>query len=107
MIETTELPVGKKECQEVHMGAEASFTYTRELASGEKIQKVFESYYRPLPQICLVGVEKVAETTCPEGQECPTTEIPSDTPIGEQGFDPNVDLWGSNPPAEAGTSTVN
>ena len=39
----------------------ASFTYTIEKPDGEKVDRVFESYYRPLPQICLVGVESTEE----------------------------------------------
>lgn len=61
-IETTEVEVGKVECQEQHIGAQASFTYTRELPNGEKVERVFESYYRPLPRICLVGVEEIKPT---------------------------------------------
>lgn len=57
IIETTNLEPGKQECQLRHNGAETSFTYTRILANGEKEDVVFESYYRPLPKICLVGVK--------------------------------------------------
>lgn len=60
-IETTELPVGEKKCEEPHTGASATFTYVRELPTGEKIERVFDSYYRPLPKVCLLGVEKKAE----------------------------------------------
>lgn len=52
---TDELAPGVKKCQEPHIGAQTSFTYTIELPSGEKKERVFESYYRPLPRICLVG----------------------------------------------------
>ncbi len=58
-IETTELPPGKKECQHRYDGAVASFTYIRELPNGEKEEQLFTSEYRPLPETCLVGVEKV------------------------------------------------
>jgi vancomycin resistance protein YoaR len=76
-IETTELAPGQRKCQGAHSGAVASFTYTRELPSGETIDRVFESYYRPLPTICLVGVgqkqqEQQSERVCeilPTGQE--------------------------------------
>lgn len=60
-IQTTDLEPGVKKCQSQHPGAIASFTYTRELPGGEKVDRVFESYYRPLPKICLVGVEKQAQ----------------------------------------------
>jgi vancomycin resistance protein YoaR len=70
ITETTTLPPGQKKCQHAYQGAEASFTYTRTLASGEVQEKVFNSYYRPLPEICLVG----AATSTP--QEVSTTNTP-------------------------------
>jgi len=36
------------------------------LASGEKKETIYSSYYRPLPKICLVGVEKITEEECSE-----------------------------------------
>ncbi len=54
-IETSELPPGKKECQHAYPGAEAYFTYVREMPDGEKKEIVYSSYYRPLPETCLVG----------------------------------------------------
>ncbi|HAO52040.1 TPA: hypothetical protein DCQ85_01060 [Candidatus Magasanikbacteria bacterium] len=60
-IETTNLAPGVRECQLRHEGAETSFTYTRVLADGKKENVVFDSYYRPLPKICLVGVEPKKE----------------------------------------------
>ncbi len=56
--ETTDLPIGKKECQPKHPGADAHFTYTIEHADGTHDDKLFTSHYRPLPEICLLGVEK-------------------------------------------------
>jgi vancomycin resistance protein YoaR len=61
-VETTSLPVGGERCQHAFRGAKANFKYTRELENGEKEETVFESYYRPLPEICLVGVEEKPET---------------------------------------------
>jgi len=58
-IETTKIAPGKKECQNSFQGADTTFTYTRILASGQKEEKVFESHYRPLPKICLIGVAEV------------------------------------------------
>jgi vancomycin resistance protein YoaR len=60
-IETDKLPPGEQKCQHAFPGAEASFTYTRKLPDGTTEDRVFESYYRPLPEICLVGV--AASTT--------------------------------------------
>ena len=66
MIETTKIEVGEQECQSAYLGADASFVYTRTFASGEKEEITYESHYRPLPKICLVGVEELA---CEEGSE--------------------------------------
>lgn len=69
IIETTKLELGKENCQSAFLGADASFTYTRIFSSGEKEETIFESHYRPLPKICLVGVEEKKE--CEEGDtEC-------------------------------------
>jgi vancomycin resistance protein YoaR len=57
--ETTTLAPGQKKCQHAYPGAVASFTYTRVLPDGTKEEQVFDSYYRSLPEICLIGVEKV------------------------------------------------
>lgn len=59
IIETTKLAPGEKQCQHAYIGAETSFTYIRELPDGTKDETVYESYYRPLPEICLVGVESL------------------------------------------------
>jgi vancomycin resistance protein YoaR len=56
-VPTTELAPGQRKCQSAHPGAVTSFTYVRELPDGEKIERIFESYYRPLPTICLVGID--------------------------------------------------
>lgn len=58
-IETTKLAPGEKTCQNAFKGADTHFTYTRKLADGTVENKVFESHYRPLPMICLVGVEEI------------------------------------------------
>lgn len=52
---TDTLKPGEKKCQEAHKGAVANFTYSRITSSSQKIDRVFESFYRPLPQICLIG----------------------------------------------------
>jgi len=65
-IQTTDLAPGKRECQSVHPGAEVYFTYVRELPSGEKVERVFESKYRAVPATCYVGVEEI--TQCQEGE---------------------------------------
>jgi vancomycin resistance protein YoaR len=49
------LPSGKKDCQNAFTGAVASFTYSRILPTGEKVDRVFESRYKALPKICMIG----------------------------------------------------
>lgn len=83
-IETTNLPVGKTKCQHAYRGAEAQFKYLRQLPNGETEETVFESYYRPLPEICLVGVEeKVENCFTPDGVA--TTECPFVSPLTTSG----------------------
>ena len=75
IIETTDLEPGEKECQSAHQGAETSFTYVKKLPNGETDETVYSSYYRPLPRICLVGVEE--HTMCqelPDGSGCAPSE---------------------------------
>lgn len=64
-IETTELEPGKRKCQSRHPGAVTSFTYTVVLPDGTKKDTLYKSYYRPLPEICQVGVEKLSEVESP------------------------------------------
>lgn len=67
-IKTDKVKVGETKCQAPFKGAVASFTYTRITPSGEKIDRVFDSYYRPLPKICMVGVDP--STICKPGEKC-------------------------------------
>jgi len=46
---------GARKCQEAHPGANTSFTYMVNYADGTEHKEVFESHYRALPKICLVG----------------------------------------------------
>lgn len=62
-IETLDLEPGVEQCQGSHIGADASFVYTVVNAQGETTEITFESHYRPLPRICLVGVEELTQTT--------------------------------------------
>lgn len=63
-IETQDsaLKPGETRCQEAYRGAVASFTYTRITPAGEQIDRVFDSYYRPLPKICLIGATAASST---------------------------------------------
>lgn len=54
-IVVADLRPGESKCQNAFRGAVASFIYTRFTSSSEKIEQVFDSYYRPLPKICTVG----------------------------------------------------
>lgn len=85
---------GQKECQAAYTGAVASFKYTRVTPAGEEIERVFDSYYRPLPKICLVNK---ADYICPEGKVCPVLDAVSDS------LEPDVVVDGTIPVA---TSTI-
>ncbi len=70
-IKTDKVKIGETKCQPPFRGAVASFTYSRVLPTGEKVDRIFDSYYRPLPKICMVGVDPA--TLCKPGEKC---EIP-------------------------------
>ncbi len=61
-IPVTTLAPGVEKCQNAFRGAVASFVYSRTTPTGEKIDQVFDSYYRPLPRICQVGVSAASST---------------------------------------------
>ncbi|KKU31425.1 MAG: VanW family protein [Candidatus Uhrbacteria bacterium GW2011_GWE2_46_68] len=58
-IETLDLEPGEEKCQSAHIGANASFVYTVRKSDGTIEERTFESHYRPLPEICLIGVEEL------------------------------------------------
>jgi hypothetical protein len=68
---------GSRTCQNAFRGAEATFTYTRFTSSSEKIERVFDSYYRPLPKICIVGPSVVPST--PGFADIPVGTVPNPT----------------------------
>lgn len=62
LIETLDLPPGKKNCTEVaHAGADASLDYKVTYADGTLYEETFNSHYRPWQAVCLIGVEKLSE----------------------------------------------
>lgn len=64
LINTTDLKPGEKKCTEsAHDGLKARFNYTIIYADGTKKEKTFYSIYRPWQEVCLVGVEKVEESS--------------------------------------------
>lgn len=58
--ETLDLAPGEKKCQGAHVGADTTFTYSVVKPDGTTEETVFASHYRPLPEICLVGVEELS-----------------------------------------------
>ena len=58
--ETLDLEPGEKKCQGAHVGADTTFTYSVVKPDGTTEETVFASHYRPLPEICLVGVEELS-----------------------------------------------
>ncbi|MFH1233717.1 MAG: VanW family protein [Patescibacteria group bacterium] len=60
IIETLDLPIGKKKCTErAHNGADAYFNYKVTYPNNEIKSKRFSSHYVPWQEICLIGVEKL------------------------------------------------
>ncbi len=51
------LKPGEEKCQEAHKGAHASFTYSVARADGTVDKRIFNSRYRSLPKICLIGID--------------------------------------------------
>lgn len=86
-IVTDKLKPGVRECQEAYRGAVASFIYSRVAPTGEKIDRVFDSYYRPLQKICMVGAEATVVTSTPVCSDPATCgaatseEIVAETPV--------------------------
>lgn len=89
-IRTTNLKPGETKCQNAFRGARASFTYTRYTSSGEKIEEVFSSYYRPLPKMCMTGIDPsecpAGKTTCDitvkaTATSTPAVAAPNDQPL--------------------------
>ncbi len=64
-VDTEDLEIDEEKCQEAHIGADASFDYTIVRPDGQNETQTFESHYRPLPKICLVGVEKKKDEVAP------------------------------------------
>lgn len=76
LVETLELPPGKKKCTETeHAGADAEFTYRVTYADGKVSEEIFKSHYRPWQAVCLIGVETLSNT-----QSSSTVEA---TPLAE------------------------
>lgn len=69
-----DLKPGQRTCQAAHPGADASFTYTIVRPDGSKDVQTFDSHYRALPKICLVGQD-------PNAPPPPAKLVPNDIPV--------------------------
>lgn len=65
-VVSASLKPGERKCQAAFRGAVASFVYTIITPTGEKKEQVFDSYYRPLPEICMVGATATSNSTTVE-----------------------------------------
>jgi vancomycin resistance protein YoaR len=72
--ETLDLEPGEKKCQSAHVGADTTFTYSVVRPDGTVETTGYPSHYRPLPEICLVGVE---ELSTPDGLQPATDDVSS------------------------------
>ncbi len=84
---TATLAPGVKKCQSAHPGADTSFVYYIERADGTVEEETFESHYRPLPTICMVGAlpEQIGEDgqliEVPPAEPEPSSDAPVDVPV--------------------------
>jgi vancomycin resistance protein YoaR len=67
--ETSDLEPGTETCQSAHIGADTTFVYTITKLDGTSVQTQFDSHYRPLPKICLVGAEEKTEDETPDVED--------------------------------------
>lgn len=121
LIETLDLPAGKKKCTErAHNGADAYFDYQVTYSDGEVKSKRFSSHYIPWREVCLIGVAKLstdasAKTdTSPSGQKAADPEpdaspVTADPPVQVPALDgatrPDDGSIEPAVPDETGTST--
>jgi vancomycin resistance protein YoaR len=88
--ETLDLPPGEEKCQAAHVGADASFTYTVVKPDGSVEERVFESHYRPLPEICLIGVEQLSTPEdLPADADGVSSGETADTPVEDSASRPD------------------
>jgi vancomycin resistance protein YoaR len=79
LIETLDLPVGKKKCTEsAHTGADTYFNYIVNYPNGEINEKRFSSHYVPWQEVCLIGVEKLS---VPNATSTPSTATSTSTTV--------------------------
>lgn len=66
LVETLDLPVGKKKCTEVaHKGADVYFDYKVTYPEKDIVTKRFNSHYRPWQEVCLIGVSALSASSTP------------------------------------------
>lgn len=66
LVETLDLPVGKKKCTEVaHKGADVYFDYKVTYPGEDPVIKRFSSHYRPWQEVCLIGVSALSASSTP------------------------------------------
>jgi len=68
-VDTEDLEPGEEDCQGAHIGANANFTYYIERPDGTVEDTYYESHYRPLPEMCLIGIDPDAEEEAEEEAE--------------------------------------
>lgn len=76
IVETTELPEGKKKCTEsAHAGADAFFDTKVTYPDGTVKSKRFSSHYVPWQAVCLVGVKALSPAPVQDGGGSPTATV--------------------------------
>ena len=85
--ETASLAPGVEKCQSPHAGATTSFDYTVEYADGTTHEKTYESVYRSLPRICLVGIDPDAPAESEATEEIAVEEVEVTDPAAVEELD--------------------
>lgn len=88
ITKTTKLAPGERKCQHAYPGAIASFTYVIEQPDGTVKEEVFRSHYRPLPEICLEGIDPESEAD--ESENASTEEVSTETPLTQDDVSDDV-----------------
>lgn len=80
IVETLDLPVGKKKCTEhAHNGADAYFDYKVIYPGGNTKSHRFSSHYVPWREVCLLGVNKLNVTNINESAQITASSTSSTT----------------------------
>ena len=80
LIPTLDLKPGEKKCTEkAHKGVSASFNYTVTYANGQVKKQTFYSHYKPWQEVCLIGIDKLSNTSADVASGTPVLPTPDNS----------------------------